>query len=98
MYSKSLKELINYCEKQQFKGYDPYDTLKSWLPFKWFSKWGPPIAIQIQKRNPVNIRPFLAIKKEINPKGMGLFLKAYSLLYAKTKERCSLQRTTEIFD
>lgn len=82
----SLLKLEKYLENEEFRGYDPYDTLNSWIPFQWAGKWGPVIAIQIQKRNPVNIRPILGIKKEINPKAFGLFLQAYSLLYAKSKK------------
>jgi hypothetical protein len=84
---ESFSILEKYIQKENYKGYDPYDTLLSWFPFRWFGKWGPVMAIQIQKRNPINIRPFLGIKKEYNPKAMGLFLHAYSLLYLKTGNR-----------
>lgn len=70
-----------YVESENFKGYDPYDTLNSPMPFHWLGKWGPVLAIQFQKRNPFNIRKLLGIKKEYNPKAMGLFLHAYSLQY-----------------
>lgn len=78
---KSLLKLKTYIESEEFKGYDPYDTLNSKLLDKLIGKWLPVIAIQFQKRNPVNIRPLLGIKKEINPKAMGLFLNAYANLY-----------------
>ncbi len=76
--------LQNYIEQAEFKGYDPYDTLTSSWPFGIIGKWGPVLAIQFQKRNPINIRPLLGIKKAFNPKAMGLFLHAYSLLYKAT--------------
>lgn len=94
----SLEKLIAYIEKEQFKGYDPYDTLNSFIPFSKMGKWIPAIAIQVQKRNPINIRPFLGIKKGYNPKGMGLFLKAYCKLYKKTKEEHYRQKADEIFN
>jgi len=78
-----LHQLLHYAEAENFAGYDPYDTLNAWLPFHWLGKWGPVLAIQFQKRNPVNIRPLLGIKKERNPKAIGLFLRAYSLLYMR---------------
>ena len=78
---ESLNKLIAFVEKEQFKGYDPYDTLNSSWPFHWLGKWGPVLAIQFQKRNPINIRGLLGIKKGFNPKAMGLFLQAYSNLY-----------------
>jgi hypothetical protein len=70
---KVIEALINYIEKEQFKGYDPYDTLNSWLPFHWFGKLGQALAIQIQKLNPINIRLLMGIKRDYNPKGLGCY-------------------------
>jgi hypothetical protein len=89
--------LFQYVEKEDFSGYDPYDTLNSWVPFEWLGKWGPVLAIQFQKRNPLNIRPLLGVKKERNPKAIGLFLRAYSILYRKTGEQQYLDRAHEMF-
>lgn len=80
-FESSLTRLIDYCESENFKGYDPYDTLNSFIPFFKMGKRIPVYAIQILKRIPINIRPLLGIKKDYNPKGLGLLLKAYSLLY-----------------
>ncbi len=82
-YQKVSNQLQLYIESEQFKGYDPYDTLNSWIPFHWLGKWGGPIAIQIQKRNPINVRPFIGIKKEYNPKALGLLLHAYTIQYQR---------------
>ena len=79
--NEAQKQLQTYIESENFKGYDPYDTLNSAIPFHWLGKWGPVLAIQFQKRNPFNIRKLLGIKKAHNPKAMGLFLQAYSLMY-----------------
>ncbi|MBC8343994.1 MAG: hypothetical protein H8E61_08440 [Bacteroidetes bacterium] len=87
---KSEKILKQYIEDQRFSGYDPYDTLNSALPLSKFGKWIPAIATQVQKRNPVNIRPLLGIQKGRNPKGIGLLLKAYCIrysLYGEEKDR-----------
>jgi len=83
-FDETLDKLIIYIESQDYKGYDPYDTLNSYLPFHWFGKYAQALAIQFQKRNPINIRSLLGIKKEYNPKGMGLMLQGFSLLYQKT--------------
>jgi len=86
-YKKVYLELLNYIEKEEFKGYDPYDTLNSWVPFGWLGKWGKPIGIQIQKRNPLNVRSLIGIKKEYNPKAIGLLLHSYSLMYEKESNK-----------
>jgi len=80
-YQDVADKLRHYIESEEFRGYDPYDTLNSWFPFQLLGKWGKPVAIQIQKRNPINLRPLLGIKKGYNPKAMGLFLHSYSLMY-----------------
>nr|HPM10592.1 hypothetical protein [Paludibacter sp.] len=98
MIKESLRKLIEYVECQQYKGYDPYDTLNSWFPFHWFGKWGPPIVTQIQKRNPINLRPIMGIKKGVNPKAMGVFLKAYSLLYKKNGDRTYREKADYFFN
>lgn len=77
----ALENLKRYVEGEQFKGYDPYDTLNSVMDFLHVGKWVPILAIQFQKRNPINIRPLLGIKNAHNAKAMGLFLQAYSTLF-----------------
>jgi hypothetical protein len=79
-YTDSLEKLRQYVEQENFKGYDPYDTLNSPLRFKYFGKFTAVLALQFQKRNPINIRPLLGIKKEHNPKALGLFLLGYCKL------------------
>lgn len=80
----SFLGLKNYCESENFKGWDPYDGLNSKV-FQAFKlnkveffrlAW-----IQLFKRNPINFRTFLGVEKEYNPKGVGLFLTGYCNLY-----------------
>jgi hypothetical protein len=80
---ESLIKLQNYIEGESYKGFDPYDTLMSFIPFVRINKWLAIIATQVQKRNPINIRPLLGIKKDYNPKGLGLMLHAYAVLQQK---------------
>lgn len=81
----SLDRIWHYIEGEEFRGYDPYDVLNSNIDFARFGKWIPVLAIQLQKRNPVNLRPLLGIRKDYNPKGMGLLLQAYSILYERDR-------------
>lgn len=77
----TIHALTSSIDRNNYKGYDPYDTLLSPLPFGLIGKWGKIIAVQLQKRNPFNFRPLLFIPKKPNTKGMGLLLEAYSKLY-----------------
>ena len=76
----ALIALSDYCKKNDWAGFDPYDALNSRLfnvtPFSQ-SRACRIAATQILKRLPVNIRPLLLIDKEENPKAIALFLMAY---------------------
>ena len=79
-------KLKNYCETENFKGWDPYDGLNSWVIQKTplgKSRFLRLAWVQLFKRNPINLRPLFAIKKGYNPKGLGLFLIGYCNLYKK---------------
>lgn len=80
----SFLKLKNYCEFEDFKGWDPYDGLNSKifqsLPLKnWYLSRL--IWIQFFKISPINFRKFLLVPKEHNTKGIGLFLYGYCNLY-----------------
>lgn len=85
MIEKSLEQLREYIEGQEYKGWDPYDGLNSKLfqsiPFLNKSRLMRLIWIQTFKRNPMNFRDLAGIKKAYNPKGLGLFLSGYCKLY-----------------
>ena len=94
---EALQQLVQYVESQEYKGYDPYDVLNSSIKFKRLGLLPSAIAIQIQKRNPFNLRPFIGVKKGINPKGMGLFLQSYSLRYGQTRVESFRTKADELF-
>jgi hypothetical protein len=81
---ESFQALKDYCEGEQFKGWDPYDGLNSKLfratPLKHWDlarlAW-----IQLFKRNPINLRKLTGVEKDYNAKGVGLFLSGYVKLY-----------------
>ena len=78
---ESLEKLLDYCVSNGFKGWDPYDGLNSRV-FQGLGlnrvtlfrlAW-----IQCFKRNPINLRRLFLVPKGFNPKGIGLFISAYS--------------------
>ena len=78
----SLEKLRRYVEKEDFRGYDPYDALNSPVLRRLaFSRKYLRIAyIQALKRSPLNVRRPLLIRKGRNPKAIGLFLWGYAKL------------------
>ena len=99
---QSFKRLAAYCEAEQFKGYDPYDGLNSKffqaLPFIPKSRLARLIWIQFFKRSPLNLRQFVGIKKEYNPKALGLFLASYCVLYRHDQNPAHLERIRFFID
>lgn len=82
---QSLEKLRTWCERENFRGWDPYDGLTSRvfqsLPGIRRVRLFRLIWIQAFKRNPVNLRRIFLIKKDYNAKGVGLFLNGYCNLY-----------------
>lgn len=77
--------LKNYCERENFKGWDPYDGLNSkafqTIPLINKSALCRLVMIQGFKRCPFNLRRLALVPKEHNAKGIGLFLSGYCNLY-----------------
>lgn len=77
----SLEKLVNYIEQEKYRGYDPYDGLMSplfRLPVLRSNKKIRFLSQQFIKRFPCNLRPFLGIKKSVNPVTLGLCLQGYT--------------------
>lgn len=90
-YLDSFRRLRAYCERERLKGWDPYDglnsrVLRALLPLK-HSALLRLCVIQGFKRCPVNLRPLLAVPKQHNAKGVGLFLQGYCNLYKVVRAR-----------
>lgn len=90
LVDNSFIKLKSYCEKEDFKGWDPYDGLNSKvfqsLPLKK-SRLFRLAWIQLFKRNPINLRKLLLVDKGYNPKALGLFLSGYCNLYQINPEK-----------
>lgn len=82
------ESLWNYCEKEEFAGYDPFDGLRSRifqaLPFKFIAP-ARLVWLQIVKRSSYNLRPLLKIDKGVNAKGIALFVLAELSRFRATK-------------
>jgi len=80
----SIELLESYIERENYRGYDPYDTLKSpifKLPVFRSNKLVRFGTQQLIKRLPINLRPLLFIPKGLNPVTLGLCIQAYAYLY-----------------
>jgi hypothetical protein len=71
--------LFEYCEAENFAGYDPFDGLNSRIfqasPLKYFAP-ARLAFLQLVKRSARNLRPALKVEKGTNAKGIALFASA----------------------
>ncbi|MDA0989289.1 MAG: delta-aminolevulinic acid dehydratase [Verrucomicrobia bacterium] len=81
----ALKTLRGNVEACDYRGYDPYDALNSSVIrlLTLGTKAGRIAWTQFMRRFPINLRPLLGIRREWNPKALGLFLWGYARLYAQ---------------
>jgi hypothetical protein len=89
MANKSLEKLKEYIEASNYRGYDPYDALKSpffKLPILKSNKLLRFGIQQLVKRLPFSTRPLLFVPKGYNPVTLGLCIQAYAYLYKAEPE------------
>jgi hypothetical protein len=101
---KSFCALNAWVSDQHFFGWDPFDALSSEVldGITFNSKFGKRVVTQLHRRNPVNLRPLLGIRKSRNAKGEALFLSSYVALYAfqptaENRARCD-QHASWLFE
>ena len=79
MITNSIIRLLDYCQQNDWAGFDPFDALNSRvfaaLPLVQ-NRIGRLIFTQSMKRSPINLRHILGVPKSQNPKGIALFCSA----------------------
>ncbi|WP_350600891.1 hypothetical protein [Pseudomonas sp. 65/3-MNA-CIBAN-0223] len=94
-------KLLDSIRKDQFAGYDPFDSLNSTLlkatPL-YRSEWVRLAWLQLGKRSPINLRPLMRVPKQRNPKGVGLFISGLLQDYYRSGSAEYLQQASELAD
>ncbi len=93
-------KLLEYCQANDWAGYEPYDVLNSGLftTFPVLDSRLPRLALtQLLKRSPINVRRLLNVPRVQNPKALGLFLSAFVNLSRAgvATEQCYIQQMVE---
>lgn len=99
-FKASFQWLKEYCEAENYKGWDPFDGLNSKIfqktPFLSKSRFLKLAWIQFFKRSPINLRRLTLVEKGYNSKGLGLFLRGYCNLYRINPTEENLSKINEI--
>ena len=89
---KSLHKLMTWMESNNYRAFDPFDGLSSWLNmFTFQNKKMKQLLIQGVRRAPFNIRPFIGIKPHTSTKGMGFLASGYINLFRLYHQSIRLQ-------
>ena len=80
-----LETSLAWARDRDYAGYDPYDGLNSPILSAVATNWLTRLlAMHGVHRCPVNVRPYLGVPKERNPKGIGLFARSHLNRYEVT--------------
>jgi rhamnogalacturonyl hydrolase YesR len=85
----SLHRLSDWLEKNDYRGYDPFDGLNATFlrPLTFENKFLRTLLQQGVRRFPVNLRPLLGIAKSRSTKGMGFLARGFIRLYQATGDK-----------
>lgn len=92
-------DALEWARAQDYAGWDPYDGLNS--PYLqsvargWFSRL---LATHLVDKAPVNVRPYLDVPKERNPKGIALFAMTHLNLYESGGEEDHLRESERLLE
>ncbi len=84
----SIGRLYDWLEKNDYKGWDTFDGLDSYVrPLALGNKFLQTVLQQGVRRFPINTRPLLGIPKAYSSKGMGFLARGFIRLHQTTGEQ-----------
>lgn len=86
-YLNSLRKLQGWIEGHNYRGYEPFDCLESYLrPLTFGTLLGEQLLQQVGRQCPINLRPLMGVKPQESSKGRGYIAWGHLLRYAATGE------------
>jgi rhamnogalacturonyl hydrolase YesR len=95
----SLKRVQDWVERNDYKGYEPFDGLSSWFrPLTFGNIMAERILMQAVRQSPVNLRPILGVTRKDSTKGRGYMAWGYLYLHKATKNPSYLAKAEACLD
>lgn len=92
----SLQALDAWLRANHYKGYEPFDGLNSFLrPLTMGTKFGRQALVQLVKRSPMNLRPWIGIHPATSTKGMGFLARGYLRWSSVAADATMMQQAAE---
>jgi len=98
-YESSLEKVEKWVEENNYKGYEPFDGLSSYLrPVTMNNILAERLLQQLVRQCPINLRPFLGVKPQESTKGRGYMAWGYLKRFRATSDRQYLRKVRSCFD
>ncbi len=95
----SLKKVEKWVESHDYKGYEPFDGLSSFLkPLTCDNLLLERILQQMVRQSPINLRPILGIKPKESTKGRGYMAGGYLTMLKITGDQTYKKKAVECLD
>ena len=97
--SASTERLEKWVEKHEYKGYEPFDGLSSFLrPLTFNSLYGERLLQQLIRQSPINLRPLLGVKPQESTKGVGYMAWGYLARFRETGQQVYKDKALRCLD
>jgi len=85
LLEKSIQKVEKWVESHDYKGYEPFDGLSSFLrPLTLNNLFAERLLQQLVRQSPVNLRPILGVKPQGSTKGRGYMAWGYLNMFKLT--------------
>jgi len=83
----SLNRVERWVEKNNYRGYEPFDGLSSWFrPLTFGNLFAERLLLQLVRQCPVNLRALMGITRKESTKGRGYMAAGYLIRYRMTEQ------------
>ena len=99
MIEASLKKLEQWVEDHDYKGYEPFDGLSTYVrPLTFGNLFLDRLLMQLIRQSPWNLRPLLGVKPLDSTKGRGYMASGYLTMYKLTEESTYKAKAEQCLD
>ena len=97
--TESIRRLEKWVEDHDYKGYEPFDGLSSFLrPLTFGNLLAERMLQQLVRQSPVNLRPILGIKPQESTKGRGYMAWGYLTMLKSTGDASYREKAIRCLD
>jgi rhamnogalacturonyl hydrolase YesR len=98
-FLNSMRQVQTWVEQHNYKGYEPFDGLSSYLkPLTMGNLFLEQLLQQVGRQSPINLRPIMGVKPQESSKGRGYMAWGYMLRYRVDGKQENRARAEECLD